>query len=137
MNRVCGYALNVVPPSTNPLIGCRDVLVQNAFGYFDGTTVAGGQILTAGWALNPNNPSSAVTVHVYDRGPSGLTVQGFRANGPRPDVAWAYPGYGPSHGFSTAMPAVGAGKHTECLYAITTDGGAGNPLLGCRDVMVP
>lgn len=137
VNRVCGYALNVAPPGTNPLIGCRDVLVQNAFGYLDTVAIAGGRIFTGGWALNPNRPTGPVTVHVYDYGPNGLAVQGFVATGARPDVSSIYPGYGANHGFWTSMPAAGAGKHTVCVYAITTDGGAGNPLLGCRDVTVP
>ena len=52
-------------------------------------------------------------------------------------MAAAYPAYASNHGFSTSMPAIGAGKHTECVFAITTDGGTGNTLLGCRDVIVP
>ncbi|HEY5116947.1 MAG TPA: hypothetical protein VIJ00_15605 [Nakamurella sp.] len=142
VNRVCGFAINVAPPSTNPLIGCRDLLVQNAFGSLDGAGVAGRTIWTGGWALNPNHPSGPVTVHVYDFGPAGLAApplqaKAFQADSSRPDVAAVYPGYASNHGFSTSMPAVGAGKHTECVFAITTDGGVGNPLLGCRDVIVP
>ena len=115
--------------------------VQNAFASFDGAGVTGGTIWTGGWALNPNHPSGPVTVHVYDYGPSVVTapprqVKAFQANSSRPDVAAAYPGYASNHGFSTSMPAVGAGRHTECVFAITTDGGTGNPLLGCRDVIV-
>jgi len=136
-NTVCAYAINAMPPSTNPQIGCRDVLVQNAFGYLDTVAIADGRIFTGGWALNPNRPAGPVTVHVYDYGPNGLAFQGFVATGARPDVASIYPGYGANHGFWTSTPAAGAGKHTVCVYAITTDGGAGNPLLGCRDVTVP
>jgi len=31
VNRVCGFAINVAPPSTNPLIGCRDVMGAERF----------------------------------------------------------------------------------------------------------
>ena len=137
-NRVCAYAINVNPPYSNPQIGCRTVQVRNAFGYLDGVRVSGGQITAGGWALNPNAPTGTVEVHLYDTGPSATRgYPGILANGARPDVGAAYPGYGPSHGFSASIPAIGAGRHTVCGYAITTNGGAGNSLLGCQAVTVP
>lgn len=55
----------------------------------------------------------------------------------RPDVALIYRAYGPNHGFAAAVPAVGTGPHTVCVYAITTGGGTGNTLVGCAHVTVP
>jgi hypothetical protein len=136
-NRVCAYAINVNPPFTNPMIGCQTVNVQNALGYLDSVTVQGSRIVANGWALNPNNPRDAVELHVYDTGPAGVRgYPGFMANRSRPDVGAAYPGYGDAHGFSASVPATGAGNHSVCVYAITTGGGAGNPLLGCTNVVV-
>ncbi len=138
VNRVCAYAINVHPPNTNPMIGCRTVNVQNAFGHLDSVSVRGSTIVAGGWALNPNNPPGAVEVHVYDNGPTGVRgYPGFIANKFRPDVGAAFSGYGSSHGFSATVPATGSGIHSVCVYAITTGGGAGNPLLGCATVRVP
>jgi hypothetical protein len=137
-NRVCAYAINIKPPSTNPPLGCRTVQVRNAFGFLDSVAVAGGQIIASGWALNPNLPPGTVEIHVYDAGPTTTRgYPGFQANRSRPDVGGAFPGYGPSHGFSASVPAIGAGRHTVCVYAITTGGGAGNTHLGCQAVTVP
>ncbi|HYN74271.1 MAG TPA: hypothetical protein VES60_17390 [Nakamurella sp.] len=136
-NSVCAYAIEVNPPRTNPLLGCRTIQVRNAVGYLDGVGVDTRQIVTAGWALNPNNPGEHVEIHVYDTGPSGTRgYPGFRADGDRPDVAWVFPGYGADHGYRTAIPSVEVGTHSVCTYAITTGGGAGNALLGCRTIQV-
>ncbi len=138
MNWVCAYAINVNPPNTNPVIGCRSINVQNAFGVLDAVTVQGGSISARGWALNPNNRAGPVEVHVYDTGPTGVRgYSGFIGNKSRPDVAAAFAGYGPLHGFSASVPATGAGVHSVCVFAITTAGGAGNTLLGCTSVRVP
>ena len=136
-NSVCAYAIEVNPPQTNPLLGCQTIQVRNAFGYLDGVGRATGQIVTGGWALNPNNPGEHVEIHVYDIGPSGTRgYSGFRAAGSRPDVAAVFPGYGSDHGYSAVIPSVEAGTHSVCTFAITTGGGAGNTLLGCRTIQV-
>ncbi len=137
-NQVCAYAINVNPPNTNPMIGCRTVTVRDAFGSLDSVTGGTGQIRVAGWALNPNQPSGTVELHVYDYAPSGAVrgTPGVMANQNRPDVAAAYAGYGSAHGFSGTVPSTEKGNHRVCVYAITTDGGYGNPQLGCRDVTV-
>ena len=137
LNEVCAYAINLAPPATNPFLGCRDVIVRNAFGYLDSVTVTGGRIVATGWALNPNRPGVPVEVHLYDAGPTGtIRYPGFISDKSRPDVGAAYPGYGPSHGFSASIPAGGAGRHTVCVYAITTGGGMGNPGIACMAVTV-
>ena len=136
-NSVCAFAIEVNPPQTNPVLGCRTIQVRNAFGYLDGVGMATGQIVAGGWALNPNNPGEHVEIHVYDFGPSGTRgYPGFLAGGSRPDVPVVFPGYGPDHGFSAGIPSVEVGTHSVCAFAITTSGGAGNTLLGCRTVQV-
>ncbi|MEP6559958.1 MAG: hypothetical protein ABJD68_02665, partial [Nakamurella sp.] len=137
VNMVCAYAINLKPPATNPGLGCQSVDVRNAFGFLDTVTASGGKIISTGWAVNPNRPSEAVEVHIYDIGPSGTKrYTGFFGNQARPDVDKAFPGYGAAHGFSNSIPANGAGSHTVCVYAITTGGGTGNPWLGCQTVTV-
>jgi hypothetical protein len=136
-NSVCAFAIEVNPPQTNPLLDCRTIQVRNAFGYLDGVGRATGQIVTGGWALNPNNPGEHVEIHVYDIGPFGTRgYSGFRAAGSRLDVAAVFPGYGSDHGYSAVIPSVEAGTHSVCTFAITTGGGAGNTLLGCRTIQV-
>ena len=137
LNTVCVYAINVSPPNTNPSIGCRSVLLRNAFGHLDLVSTRTGQFVVSGWALNPNRPGENVEIHVYDSGAAGTRgYAGFRGTETRPDVAAAYPGYGAVKGFSAAVSTLQVGNHSVCGYAITTAGGAGNTLLGCQNVVV-
>jgi len=136
-NNVCAFAINVDPPRTNPLIGCRTIDVRNSFGTLDDARAGAGQIFTQGWALNPNNPGEQVEIHIYDVSSAGQRAFGFRANTQRADVDGAYPGFGNSHGFVAAIPLLAAGSHNVCAYSITTGGGSGNTQLGCRALNVP
>ncbi len=137
VNTVCVYAITVHPPGTNPQIGCRSVLVQNSFGVVDSVKVAGTSIVVRGWALNPNDHAEHVQVQVYDTSSTGTRgYPGFLANLTRADVARVYPGYGTTHGYAATIPAGAKGPHRVCAFAITTGGGTGNPVLGCRTVTV-
>ena len=136
-NTVCVYALNVNPPRTNPIVGCRTIDVRNAFGHLDRVGTGSGEFTAAGWALNPNNAGENVEIHLYDAGPSGTRGDaGFRANTQRTDVGAAFGGYGDNHGFSATIPSMDVGTHDVCAWAITTAGGDGNSLLGCTAVEV-
>lgn len=137
LNTVCAYAINVRPPYTNPSIGCRTIDVRNVFGRLDAVGPAAvGSLRVQGWAVNPNDPSGTVQVHVYDYGPSGTRAFAQLANSSRPDVTTAFPGYGPGHGVDVTVPATEVGQHTVCLYGINAGGGNNNPSLGCRDLTV-
>ena len=132
---VCAYAITVNLPRTNPQLGCRTLEVRDGFGVLDSVTASAGSATLTGWALNPNTPGELVQVHVYDLGPTATTGHaGYRADQARPDVGLAYPAYPGSHGFQAVLPLAADGVHTFCAYAITTGGGAGNTLLGCRQV---
>lgn len=137
LNRVCAYAIGANSPGVHPLIGCRTVDVRNAFGHLDAVGSRSRAITARGWALNPNVPAERVTVHLYDTAPSGRKIYVRTAAEPRPDVARVYPGYDGSHGFSFDITAAEPGQHNVCAYLITTGGGTGNPLLGCRTITVP
>lgn len=134
--QVCAYAISVAPPALNPVLGCRQVTVQNAFGTLDAVTSTTGAIRLTGWAINPNDIAEDVEIHVYDT-VGGVTVgtPGNVAGADRPDVAAAF-GQGADHGFGIDLPAA-PGDHQVCAFAITTGGGVGNTLLGCRAVTVP
>ena len=132
-HQVCAYGINVGTGNSNPLLGCRTVVVPNGnpFGSLDAVTAGPGSISVAGWAIDPDT-TAPIQVHVYvDRTGAALT-----ANGDRPDVATAFPGYGSAHGFNTTIPAA-AGPHQVCAYGINVGTGNSNPLLGCRTVVVP
>ncbi len=57
------------------------------------------------------------------------------ANGARPDVAQAYPGAGPFHGFGYPIAAP-AGRQTVCLDALGVGAGARTARIGCVTVTV-
>ncbi|MBM9469185.1 hypothetical protein [Nakamurella leprariae] len=137
-NTVCAFAIAADPAAGNTLLGCRDVEVRDAFGAFDGLSVTGDRMRLTGWAVDPNAPGRASEIHVYDQAPDGTTTgyAGNWADSSRPDVSAVF-GVGPSHGFDLSVPAGRSGRHTVCAFAITVGGGAGNPLLGCREVQVP
>ena len=89
-----------------------------------------GKIQVQGWSIDQDT-TNPIAVHVYVDAAGTALV----ANGDRPDVGAAYPGYGDAHGFDAVLDAAG-GQHQVCAYAINVDGGA-NRLLGCRGVTVP
>jgi hypothetical protein len=125
--QVCVYGIDV-GPGDNKLLGCRMVLVGgDPFGAVDVASVTGGILTVSGWAIDPDT-AAPIGVHVYIDG-AGRAIT---ANASRPDLAAAFPAYGPSHGFSASF-GVGPGTHQVCIYAI--DEGLGeNRLLACRTV---
>ena len=130
-HQVCVYGINV-GVGANSLIGCREVTVPSGapFGALDVATSEPGSIQTAGWAIDPDTAAS-IPVHVYVDGVGTATT----ADGVRPDVGAAFPGYGSAHGFGL-QTLTGAGDHTVCAYAINA-GPGDNSLIGCRQVTVP
>ncbi|MBC7760639.1 MAG: hypothetical protein H7201_02335 [Candidatus Saccharibacteria bacterium] len=126
---VCVYVVNVGAGS-NSTIFCQTINVFGGAptGVLDSVVVSPGSITAAGWALDPDTVES-IRVHVYVDSASA----GFTADGSRPDIANAFPGYGAQHGFIAKMAAT-PGTHNVCFYGINLSGGGGNPLLGCRVV---
>jgi hypothetical protein len=129
---VCVYADNI-GPGANTTLGCGSVVVPSGspFGSVDGASASPGSVSVAGWALDPDSVDPT-SVEVYV---DGQHRGFFPANGSRPDVAAAYPGYGAAHGYGVSLPAA-AGGHTVCVYADNIGPGA-NTTLGCRSVTVP
>jgi len=135
-NTVCVYAINVRPPQSNPLLGCRTIDVRTyPIGNLDTVTGNGTQAYVAGWALDPLAPASSRPVHVYVFGPAGqVSGTPFTATGPRADVnaALRLPG---DHGFSEFV-TVFPGSNSVCVFAIGTLTDH-NTMLGCRTVTGP
>ena len=90
-----------------------------------------GSVELVGWALDPDTPAS-VYVWVTVDGTDGHHIY---ANDPREDIAAAFPGYGPNHGFDVEG-FFSPGWHTFCLTVSNVGPGAHKP-LGCVDVEVP
>jgi hypothetical protein len=131
---VCVYAIDTAASGVHPGLGCRTVTVRprTPHGSFDAATADAGRVRVRGWTIDPDTPTLPTRVHVYVDG-RGTSVAAER---PRPDVAAAYPGAGPAHGFDVAVQA-GPGTHTACAYAIDTSFGGLHAGLGCRTVTIP
>lgn len=125
---VCAYAINIGIGSHTAL-GCRtvDLPTGSPFGNVDSLARSGSNVVGSGWTIDPDTTAS-IPIHVYVNG-VGYAIT---ANGSRPDVAAAFPGYGATHGFSFTLPAP-AGANV-CVYGIEVGGTGGNRLLGCRTV---
>ena len=81
-----------------------------------------------GWALDPDTPTTNVTLHVYLDGPAGtgtIISSTGKTYFPRPDVNTAT-GFAGNHGFSFAVPRqyYDGQNHTLYIYAIDTRTGA-------------
>lgn len=128
--QVSVYAINV-GAGGNRLIGTRMTVVGgHPYGSLDSAIGQTGGIRVSGWAIDPDS-ADPTKVHVYVDG----TFRGeLTADGSRPDVASAFPGYGDAHGFTGTVPAA-RGLHQVCVYAINL-GWGGNQLIACRNVNV-
>lgn len=127
--RICAYAYNVGQPGLNPVLGCRTVRVDpTPTGALDAAVAEPGAIRVVGWTLDPDT-TEPLDVHVYV---DGALVRAATADRPRPDIATAFAGYGPDHGFEVQVPA-DPGRHEVCVYAINKGAGV-NARLGCATV---
>jgi hypothetical protein len=131
---VCVYGINVGQGTQNPTIGCGRVTVAagawNPKGSVDGASISSRTAAIAGWALDPDVPTTSIGVHVYL---DGSFAKAVTASVSRPDVAAVMPGVGPAHGYYVELP-LAAGEHELCVYAINQGHGSVNPQLGCRKV---
>lgn len=98
-------------------------------GQWDSPTTTAGKIYLNGWTFDRDAPTTALTLDIQV-GSSWYTAT---ANGSSPSVATDYPGAGPDHGFSVALPATGA--PTVCIYVRNIGPGV-EASLGCRTVQV-
>ena len=101
----------------------------NPVGRVDVVRRVPGGVVIGGWALDPDTPQS-IAVHLYRNG----VYFGVIADRARPDVAGAFPGWGPNHGFVVTIPAL-SGHNTICAYGINIARGHNSP-LGCFGVTV-
>jgi hypothetical protein len=100
------------------------------FGTLDAVQPWLRSVRVQGWAIDPDTAAPDVVQITVDAAPS-FSLAAL----PRSDVAAAFPGYGPSHGFDAIIPA-SAGSHSVCVFAMNVAGGGGNVLLGCQTAVV-
>jgi hypothetical protein len=128
-HNVCVYAINV-GPGKHTLLQCSTVNVRSgpAEGWLDSVVPGEETVTVSGWGLNPDT-AAPTTVHLYVDNVNTIVT----ADVARADIAAAYPGYGPAHGFVATIPAP-AGAHNVCAYVIKDATSATS--LGCRQVTV-
>lgn len=100
-------------------------------GALDSAAAVGAAVRVRGWAYDPDQPGTSVTVAVQI---NGRTVTTRAAAASRPDVDRAYRITG-NHGFDITVPAK-PGRSTVSVQAINIAGGRGNTQLGSRAVTV-
>jgi hypothetical protein len=130
VHTVCALALNDAA-GVNPAVGCTVVNMASwPIGYVETAVQSGDGVAASGWTLDPDSAAST-SVHMYV---DGQRVAVDSADGSRPDIGAAYPGYGNAHGFSVRA-ATSPGWHSVCIWALNI-GPGGNPQLSCRWVFV-
>lgn len=112
-------------------LGCTIATIQHSpIGSLDVVSTAVGGAHVAGWVLDPDTSAPTMWTMYVDVTP---VATGWAAAS-RPDIANAFPGYGPSHGFAADI-YVPSGRHAVCLQA-TNIGLGTSRLLGCKVVTV-
>jgi hypothetical protein len=137
VHRICVYAINVGPSVGNPSLGCRTATTGPAAssprGGITSAVVLGRIATVTGWAVDPQAPTSATSVHLRV---DGVVRQAVTAGRATTAVAPYVPfGVNTAHGFQASM-ALPAGAHRVCAYGINVGAGSGNPELGCASVTV-
>jgi hypothetical protein len=85
--------------------------------------INGNSILVHGWAFDPDEPQTNIQVHAYYDDPPNDHGSAHVANLVRQDVADAYPGANPNHGFAVQIANVPVGSHTLRIYGINVGTG--------------
>ena len=102
------------------------------FGHIDPVRRLPGGVALSGWAMDADATGPATVAYAVDGG----TTRFVTADGPRADVAAAYPGQGGAHGFSLVVD-VPDGSHRVCTSALNMAGTPGvNTPLGCQTLVV-
>jgi hypothetical protein len=128
LGNVCTYGINF-GPGGNSTLGCVNLTPppRNPIGTLEAAATNNhGGVQVAGWTFDPNT-TAPIAVHVYI---NGAYAGSGTANGSRPDVGAAYPGYGNNHGYAFIVPSGAQPGAQVCTYGINF-GPGGNATLGC------
>lgn len=133
---ICAVATTVKTGRTLEL-GCQDVVVTGAIvGNFDNLRQSGTNLTATGWGFDQAAPTTALQATIVTTGPKGTRTVTVPANGLRPDVLKVYPSIGAEHGFSAAVPALGAGVNTVCVTVSAPDPVSPARTFTCRTITV-
>jgi hypothetical protein len=127
-HRICVKVRNIGFGSDNSF-GCRTLtLNESPRGSLDSAKSSAGKLRVTGWAYDPDNPTSALTVRIK----VDSTTYSVTANRARTDVATKYVAAGKYHGFDESY-ALPEGSHSVCVTAINVSYGS-NVAFPCRTV---
>jgi GH25 family lysozyme M1 (1,4-beta-N-acetylmuramidase) len=145
MYKACTYAIG---QNANVPLGCQAVSVlpnPSPIGSYDTLSLtqavnsAGLQI--SGWALDPTQPATSISVSAYISAKDGSAVTSPApvnsvAGLKRPDVNAALGTVG-DHGFQAALPIASAGNYSVCVQALgAAPVSSGPTLLGCKNISI-
>lgn len=119
-------------------LGCLGYTVGDPSGALTTATLSGSNVNVTGWAVDPDQPTTAATVTITDTKPSGATstLRTVLANQTSPVSATAVPGSGTAHAFNGTSVVTGSGIHTICATVAANRFAAVIVPLGCQNVTV-
>ncbi len=132
-HRVDVYGINIGGGQGNPLIGSSRTVVPGRLpiGVLDQVSTVKGAAVLRGWAFDPDQPGTAISVAVYR---DGVGIRWFPTGRPRADVNRVY-GITGNHGFQIVVDS-SPGHHEYEVFAINIAPAGPNPLIGSRSVVV-
>lgn len=137
IHQICATLINSGAGSANPGLGCLPVEVSGPIGHLDSAALTGSTIGLAGWAVDPDGPTTPTTVSVTDQGPQGtVTLPTVIADRVDTNVDSAIPGVGAVHGFSAQIVSTTVGTHVLCATVNSLAAPAQTQALGCQSVTV-
>jgi hypothetical protein len=130
-HQVCAWGINVGAGS-NAQVQCKQFTVEsgNPVGVIDATSSAADTVKVRGWAIDPDT-TAATKVRVQV---DGVTKATWTANGTKPGLNAAKPGFGDAHSYSGTLTGVPAGKHQVCVVALNVAGSGSATTIGCNTV---
>ncbi len=124
------YAYNRMGQLRDMIAARSTAIAGSPSGNVETLRVTGDQLDVAGWAYDPDAPTSAISVGVSVDGGWALSL---RADQNRTDVAAARPDLGPVHGF-TGQSRLSPGSHAVCVVFVNTGGTGANTWMTCQTV---
>lgn len=130
---VCVFAINRGPGTTNPQLGCRDVLVPGVdpVGWVEVARASSARLTVGGWAADVHATSGVAVEVLVD----GTLVASTPTDRARRDVAERYP-FATTAGFRTEVPMRGSGPRVVCVRARNVGAGV-DRTISCRTVTLP
>ncbi len=110
---------------------------KNPEGVIDDISPVTGGVHVGGWAIDKDDLSASLEIHVYIGGEASPSVEchSIKANKERKDVDNVYH-YGVNHGFDEIIRTGKSGNQAIYVYAINV-GSGNNVLLGSKTVNIP